>query len=176
MRIKRSCMDGVAPSETLTCSTAPVNFRSPVAAVSLAAFSSASILSDSCETSDLRYEIELSSSLACGFDGLGASGASFVREVVVVAMVNEETNSTCKRPEGRQLRMRGSTSRRSQPMDLSLYLVVGQSDLHPSLSFEDALRAALAHCTIVQLREKTANTGEFVKLARRAKALCDEVR
>ena len=61
-------------------------------------------------------------------------------------------------------------------LNLSLYLVHQTESLHANVSFESALKDALAHCTIVQLREKHADTGKFVELAQTAKRLCDEVR
>lgn len=59
----------------------------------------------------------------------------------------------------------------------SYWAVVLQSDaLHPEHTFEETLEAALkGGVTIVQLREKKADTRDFLKLAQLAKTKCAQV-
>ncbi|TRM69280.1 thiamine phosphate synthase superfamily [Schizophyllum amplum] len=60
------------------------------------------------------------------------------------------------------------------PIDYSVYLVTGRDLLPPGQSFESTLTAALSSgVTLVQLREKTADTGDFLTIARTTKAICD---
>ena len=68
-----------------------------------------------------------------------------------------------------------SMAGRDRPrLDLSLYLVIQREGLHPGLEHEHALREALSGgVTIVQIREKTASTADFIALASRSKAICD---
>ncbi|KAL1736241.1 Hydroxyethylthiazole kinase family-domain-containing protein [Schizophyllum commune] len=59
-------------------------------------------------------------------------------------------------------------------IDYALYLVTGRDLLPPGQPFAATLSAALASgVTLVQLREKTADTGEFLAVARETKAICD---
>ncbi|KAL1747054.1 Hydroxyethylthiazole kinase family-domain-containing protein [Schizophyllum fasciatum] len=59
-------------------------------------------------------------------------------------------------------------------IDYALYLVTGRDLLPPGQPFAATLDAALAAgVSLVQLREKTADTGEFLAVAREAKAICD---
>jgi thiamine monophosphate synthase len=60
-------------------------------------------------------------------------------------------------------------------IDYSLYLVI-QTDALRGASFVEVLEAALlGGVSIVQLREKTASTLDFLNLARTAKGICDRV-
>ncbi|KAJ3110687.1 hypothetical protein HDU96_006367 [Phlyctochytrium bullatum] len=59
------------------------------------------------------------------------------------------------------------------PLDLTLYLVTDRGLLPSTLTVEESVRAAIAGgATIVQLREKSLETSEFVSLARRLLPLC----
>ncbi|KAH8918815.1 thiamine biosynthetic bifunctional enzyme [Atractiella rhizophila] len=60
-------------------------------------------------------------------------------------------------------------------LDLSLYLVTQREALPTGVSFERNIeQAILGGVTVVQLREKHADTGPFLDLAMRAKAICDK--
>ncbi|KAJ7680287.1 thiamine biosynthetic bifunctional enzyme Thi4, partial [Mycena polygramma] len=60
------------------------------------------------------------------------------------------------------------------PIDLSLYLVTDRSLLPVGKSHLETLESALmGGVTIVQIREKTVDTAEFIQIARESKALCD---
>ncbi|KAJ7045477.1 thiamine biosynthetic bifunctional enzyme Thi4 [Mycena alexandri] len=59
-------------------------------------------------------------------------------------------------------------------MDLSLYLVTDRSLLPVGKPHLEALEQALiGGVTVVQIREKVADTAEFLRVARESKALCD---
>ncbi|GJE94913.1 Hydroxyethylthiazole kinase [Phanerochaete sordida] len=59
-------------------------------------------------------------------------------------------------------------------VDYSLYLVTGRDLLPPGKDYLESLEEALqGGVTLVQVREKTADTGEILDIARQTKALCD---
>ncbi|KAK7057224.1 TMP-TENI-domain-containing protein [Favolaschia claudopus] len=59
-------------------------------------------------------------------------------------------------------------------LDLSLYLVTDRTLLPPGKSYLESLEQALiGGVTVVQIREKTADTAEFLQVAQESKALCD---
>ncbi|KAJ6593867.1 TMP-TENI-domain-containing protein [Mycena capillaripes] len=60
------------------------------------------------------------------------------------------------------------------PIDLSLYLVTDRTLLPVGKSHLETLQQALiGGVTVVQIREKVADTAEFLQIARESKALCD---
>ncbi|KAH8828395.1 thiamine monophosphate synthase/TENI-domain-containing protein [Flagelloscypha sp. PMI_526] len=60
-------------------------------------------------------------------------------------------------------------------MDLSVYLVTGRSLLPPGKNYYESLEESLqGGVTIVQIREKDADTSEFLEIARKSKAICDK--
>ncbi|KAJ8076802.1 thiamine biosynthetic bifunctional enzyme [Marasmius tenuissimus] len=59
-------------------------------------------------------------------------------------------------------------------IDFSLYLVTGRDLLAPRKDFYETLEQALqGGVTVVQIREKTADTGEFLEIAEKSKSICD---
>ena len=61
----------------------------------------------------------------------------------------------------------------SRSIDYSLYLVLQTDALYPGSGFEQTLKSALqGGVTVVQLREKTASTRQFLELAALAKDIC----
>ncbi|KZV80506.1 thiamine biosynthetic bifunctional enzyme Thi4 [Exidia glandulosa HHB12029] len=59
-------------------------------------------------------------------------------------------------------------------IDLRLYLVTGRELLPPGKSYEESLEEAIkGGVTVVQVREKKCDTGEFLDIAQRSKAICD---
>ncbi|KAJ3780735.1 thiamine biosynthetic bifunctional enzyme Thi4 [Lentinula aff. detonsa] len=59
-------------------------------------------------------------------------------------------------------------------IDYSLYLVTGRELLPPGQDYFDSLEQALqGGVTVVQIREKNADTGEFLDIALRSKVICD---
>lgn len=59
-------------------------------------------------------------------------------------------------------------------VDLSLYLVTGRGLLPPGKGYEESLDEAIrGGVTVVQVREKTCDTGEFLDVARKTKEICD---
>ncbi|KAI0342020.1 Hydroxyethylthiazole kinase [Trametopsis cervina] len=62
-----------------------------------------------------------------------------------------------------------------RPIDYSLYLVTGRDLLPPGKDYLETLEEALqGGVTLVQVREKTADTGEIIEVARQTKAVCDK--
>jgi thiamine-phosphate diphosphorylase/hydroxyethylthiazole kinase len=60
--------------------------------------------------------------------------------------------------------------------DYSVYLVTARSQVPAGVDYLDALRAALkGGVTLVQIREKDIETDEFLDIARKSLAVCDEV-
>ncbi|KAF9010698.1 thiamine biosynthetic bifunctional enzyme Thi4 [Cyathus striatus] len=60
-------------------------------------------------------------------------------------------------------------------VDYSLYLVTGRDLLPPGKDYFESLEELLqGGVTIVQIREKTADTAKFIDIARRSKAICDK--
>ncbi|EAL19255.1 hypothetical protein CNBH3540 [Cryptococcus deneoformans B-3501A] len=60
-------------------------------------------------------------------------------------------------------------------LDYSLYLVTGRELLPPGKDYYESLEESLqGGVTLVQVREKYADTGEFIEVARRTKAICDK--
>ncbi|KAL7418408.1 thiamine biosynthetic bifunctional enzyme [Cryptotrichosporon argae] len=60
-------------------------------------------------------------------------------------------------------------------VDYSLYLVTGRELLPPGKDYYESLEESLkGGVTVVQIREKTADTGEFVEVARRTKEITDK--
>ncbi|OSX66223.1 hypothetical protein POSPLADRAFT_1132039 [Postia placenta MAD-698-R-SB12] len=58
-------------------------------------------------------------------------------------------------------------------IDYSVYLVTGRDLLPPGKDYLESLEESLrGGVTIVQIREKTTETGEFLEVARRSQALC----
>lgn len=61
--------------------------------------------------------------------------------------------------------------------DYSLYLVTARSQVPPGVEYYASLRAALqGGVTMVQIREKGVDNGEFLDVAQKSLAICDEVR
>ncbi|WVO14242.1 hydroxyethylthiazole kinase [Cryptococcus depauperatus] len=59
-------------------------------------------------------------------------------------------------------------------VDYSIYLVTGREFLPPGKDYYESLEQSLkGGVTLVQVREKTADTGEFIEVARKTKAICD---
>lgn len=62
-----------------------------------------------------------------------------------------------------------------QNIDYSLYLVTGRDLLPQGKAYLESLEEALrGGVTLVQVREKTADTGEILDVARQTKAVCDK--
>ncbi|KIR62454.1 hydroxyethylthiazole kinase [Cryptococcus bacillisporus CA1873] len=60
-------------------------------------------------------------------------------------------------------------------LDYSLYLVTGRELLPPGKDYYESLEESLqGGVTLVQVREKYVDTGEFIEVARRTKAICDK--
>ncbi|OWZ67387.1 hydroxyethylthiazole kinase [Cryptococcus neoformans] len=60
-------------------------------------------------------------------------------------------------------------------LDYSLYLVTGRELLPPGKDYYESLEESLqGGVTLVQVREKYADTGEFIEIARRTKTICDK--
>ncbi|KAK4686500.1 thiamine-phosphate diphosphorylase / hydroxyethylthiazole kinase, partial [Tremellales sp. Uapishka_1] len=60
-------------------------------------------------------------------------------------------------------------------IDYSLYLVTGRELLPPGKDYYESLEESLqGGVTLVQVREKKADTGEFIDVARKTKAICDK--
>ncbi|KDQ21517.1 hypothetical protein BOTBODRAFT_25958 [Botryobasidium botryosum FD-172 SS1] len=58
-------------------------------------------------------------------------------------------------------------------IDLSLYLVTGRELLPPNKDYYESLEEALqGGVTVVQVREKTADTGEFLDIASKTSSIC----
>lgn len=62
-------------------------------------------------------------------------------------------------------------------VDYSLYLVTGRELLPPGVDYYDSLEKTLATGAVgvVQIREKDADNGEFLEIARRSLEICDRV-
>lgn len=62
--------------------------------------------------------------------------------------------------------------------DYSLYLVTGRELLPPGVDYYESLDKTLSpgKVTIVQVREKDADNGEFLEIAQRSLEICDKVR
>ncbi|KAL0574696.1 thiamine biosynthetic bifunctional enzyme [Marasmius crinis-equi] len=59
-------------------------------------------------------------------------------------------------------------------VDYSLYLVTGRELLPPGKDFYETLDQALqGGVTVVQIREKTTDTGEFLEICQKSKSICD---
>lgn len=66
----------------------------------------------------------------------------------------------------------------TRAIDYSLYLVTGRELLPPGVDYYESLEASLSggdKVTVVQLREKHADTAEFLDIAKRSLAICDKV-
>ncbi|ODN94721.1 hydroxyethylthiazole kinase [Cryptococcus wingfieldii CBS 7118] len=60
-------------------------------------------------------------------------------------------------------------------LDYSLYLVTGRELLPPGKDYYESLEESLqGGVTLVQVREKNSDTGEFIDVARKTKAICDK--
>ncbi|KAF8606267.1 Hydroxyethylthiazole kinase [Ceratobasidium sp. AG-I] len=60
-------------------------------------------------------------------------------------------------------------------IDYSLYLVTGREFLPPGKDYYESLEESIqGGVTVVQVREKKADTGEFLEIARRTKEICDK--
>ncbi|WWC91700.1 hydroxyethylthiazole kinase [Kwoniella dendrophila CBS 6074] len=60
-------------------------------------------------------------------------------------------------------------------LDYSIYLVTGRELLPPGKDYYESLEESLqGGVTLVQVREKNADTGEFIEVARRTKQICDK--
>ncbi|CAE6376035.1 unnamed protein product [Rhizoctonia solani] len=60
-------------------------------------------------------------------------------------------------------------------IDYSLYLVTGREFLPPGKDYYESLEESIqGGVTVVQVREKKADTGEFLEIARRTKQICDK--
>ncbi|EPQ30354.1 uncharacterized protein PFL1_01880 [Pseudozyma flocculosa PF-1] len=61
-------------------------------------------------------------------------------------------------------------------LDYSVYLVTGRELLPPGVDFFDSLERSLrdGHVGMVQIREKDAETGHFLEIAKRALDICDK--
>lgn len=62
-------------------------------------------------------------------------------------------------------------------IDYSVYLVTGRDLLPPGKDYYESLDESLrdGHVTVVQLREKHADTIDFIELAKKSLAICDKV-
>lgn len=61
-------------------------------------------------------------------------------------------------------------------IDYSVYLVTGRELLPEGKDYYESLEESLqGGVTLVQVREKEVDTGEFVEIARRTKEVCDKV-
>lgn len=63
-------------------------------------------------------------------------------------------------------------------VDYSLYLVTGRELLPPGVDYYESLEASIRDggVTIVQLREKSVETSEFLNIAVKSLEICDKVR
>ncbi|WVF73102.1 hydroxyethylthiazole kinase [Kwoniella sp. CBS 6097] len=62
-----------------------------------------------------------------------------------------------------------------QAIDYSVYLVTGREFLPPGKDYYESLEESLqGGVTLVQVREKNADTGEFIEIARKTKEICDK--
>ncbi|GAC71850.1 hypothetical protein PANT_5d00102 [Moesziomyces antarcticus T-34] len=61
-------------------------------------------------------------------------------------------------------------------VDYSVYLVTGRELLPPGVDYYESLERCLAHghVTVVQIREKDAETKDFLEIAKRSLAICDK--
>ena len=61
-------------------------------------------------------------------------------------------------------------------IDYSLYLVTGRELLPPGKDYYESLDESLkdGHVTVVQLREKNVDSGEFLQIAKRSLEICDK--
>ncbi|TFK20930.1 thiamine biosynthetic bifunctional enzyme [Coprinopsis marcescibilis] len=60
-------------------------------------------------------------------------------------------------------------------IDYSVYLVTGRELVPPGKTYADSLEEALqGGVTVVQVREKTADTGEFISIAAQTKTICQK--
>lgn len=61
-------------------------------------------------------------------------------------------------------------------VDYSVYLVTGRELLPPGVDYYESLERCLAHghVTVVQIREKDAETNEFLEIAKKSLAICDK--
>ena len=60
-------------------------------------------------------------------------------------------------------------------IDYSVYLVTGREFLPPGKDYYELLKEALqGGVTLVQVREKDADTGEFIEVARKTKEVADK--
>ncbi|QRV96599.1 Hydroxyethylthiazole kinase family domain-containing [Ceratobasidium sp. AG-Ba] len=60
-------------------------------------------------------------------------------------------------------------------IDYSLYLVTGREFLPPGKDYYESIEESIqGGVTVVQVREKKADTGEFLEIARRTKQICDK--
>lgn len=61
-------------------------------------------------------------------------------------------------------------------IDYSVYLVTGRELLPAGKDYYESLEESLqGGVTVVQVREKDVDTGEFVEVAKRSKEICDKV-
>ncbi len=61
-------------------------------------------------------------------------------------------------------------------VDYSVYLVTGRELLPAGKDYYESLEESLqGGVTVVQVREKDVDTGEFVEVARKTKEVCDKV-
>jgi thiamine-phosphate diphosphorylase/hydroxyethylthiazole kinase len=62
-------------------------------------------------------------------------------------------------------------------IDYSVYLVTGRELLPAGKDYYDSLEQSLkdGHVTVTQLREKHADTIDFIEIATRSLAICDKV-
>lgn len=65
---------------------------------------------------------------------------------------------------------------KKEDIDYSLYLVTGRELLPPGKDYYDSLEESLkdGHVTVVQLREKNVDSGDFLKIAEKSLAICDK--
>lgn len=67
-------------------------------------------------------------------------------------------------------------SQRNMSPNYSLYLVTARSQVPSGTDYYASLRAALeGGVTMVQIREKDVDNGQFLEVARQSLAICDEV-
>lgn len=64
-----------------------------------------------------------------------------------------------------------------QQPNYAVYYVTGRDLLPPGVDFFQHLDKALSggHVSVVQIREKDADNGEFLEVARKAHAICEKV-
>ena len=69
-----------------------------------------------------------------------------------------------------------SQHKMGKEVDYSLYLVTGRELLPPGVDYYESLEASIrdGQVTIVQLREKHAETSEFLEIAKKSLAICDK--